>query len=329
MFGAGQSGHVAEHNRLAGVTFPVSLYGSIHDAVSAAASSGGGTVVFAPGELVTITTPITLPSNVSLRGPSHRCENAGVQSSTVDLIRLGATATNVAIENLHLRSLSGGGHVINTQNNNMSRWLIRGCYLRQDNTAKSVLTTGTGDMVQVYVEDNYVRLSASATVPGFNCVSDANAINCNTWRHNRFENSGDYCIHIESTSGTGYCQDNTIADNLFQQCLGGEIRLLSVRSCNVDGVYAYDAPSAYTKSRVVIGASATGVDSRANRLSRVVRRGGSLDTGVKDIALTAGESAVTVIELCNGTIDLGSNSSPVVTALDPSSPAGTLENEPA
>lgn len=297
---------------------------TIQAAIDAASAAGGGTIMFPPNLLWKIVAPLVLKPYVSFKGPGHQTLTAGITTAVGDLFVLGATNYGVRFDGIALKSLVGGGHVFNTAGFAYSTWHVSNSYLLQSNDAKSVLSTGGSDMLDCQWDNNNIQHTLTATVPTFNCISNGNAINCNSWTRSRFTYSGNYSIHIENNN-TGYCADNRISDINFEVCNGGEIRLLSCRATRIDGIAGYDGGT-YTKDRVYIGKSTPGPASIGNILSRVARRGGTLGGGISDIHCVAGQAGRTVIDQCNGVIDLGSTSGNTILALDSSSPAGTVSN---
>lgn len=298
---------------------------ALNDAFDIVVAAGGGAVWLPmPSSYYNIETPIILQSNTRLEAAGGRYTgDVRLRSATNDLFAAAGDVTNFRMSGVSLWSDSGGGHIIDMAGNNIAMWSLQDCSFIQANNAKSVLQTAGGDAIELHVSECYSLMPTTATVPGWNMVSNANAINCCSWTKSRFENSGDYAIHIES-GGAGYCQDISIADINFQQCLGGEVRLLSCRSVDLERLAGYDGTT-YTKDRIRIGQSATGPDSSLIRCAQIVRRNpGTLGVGIFDIRALSGQASGILIERCNGAIDLGSTTGNVILQPDFLSPASTL-----
>ena len=314
--------------------FDVRNYGAVGDGVTSdsaaiqaainAATAESGTVYFPPSTTVyLVTTPLQLKGNVQFLGDYNILggDATRLYTATGNLFTATTTIHAVSFTGLELHSGPGGGHIFDMNGQSLAGWQFDRCAFYQDNNAKSVLRTGGGDAVELHVDHCWSIHTAAATVPTWHMVSNFNAINVCSWRNSRFQNSGNYQIHIETTS-TAYCQD-LVFDNLnFQQCLGGEIKLLSVRDARLSNVAAYDAPSPYTRSRIYIGKAATGSGSVENLLSQVVRRGGSLTGGVYDIETSADSGQTTLIR-CNGSIQLNSTGGNVIIGGATSAPASS------
>lgn len=305
----------------------------IQAAIDAASTAGGGIVWFPqPSVRYKISTSLVPKSNVRLLGP-------GVRSATmkpilrsdigVHMFAPAALVEGFEVEGLKLHAQVGSGHLFNIGVQTIGEWKIHNCTLLQEEDDASVMSMSAGIIVEVFIEDNFIQHTLTATVPTFNLITDDNAVNIFKFLKNRVTYSGNYTLWIESTSGTGYAQDIFIEDNNFEICLGGEVKLLSCRSVTMRGIPGYDGQEEgdYVLDRVYIGASATGLlDSRAIKLDQVTRRGGTLDTGVYDIHLAAGEVVESLLIQCNGEINLGSNNVTVICP-DSSSPATNYTGE--
>jgi hypothetical protein len=189
---------------------------------------------------------------------------------------------------------------------------------------KSISPTNTGGIVvELHVSRCYLTHTVTATVPTWDLKSAVNGINVNSWTKCRFENSGNYSIHIESTVA-GYCQDNYIADCNFEHCLGGEVRLLSCRNTTIERCAGYDGGT-YTKDRYYVGKSTSGSSSLSTSFRHVTRRApGALGAGIFDIHAIGSQSGRVNVEFCNGAIDLGSVSGVNLYGLDATSPAAVV-----
>lgn len=302
---------------------------AIQDVIDELAAAGGGEVVFPRPSVAyqIVAAPLVPKTGVHLVAPGGRYISANqirLRSSTVSLFTATADVTGIRIEGLGFSAASGAGHIFDMAGFNINMWTIDRCSFMQFNNAKSIMRTGNGDAIELHVSRCYNLVNTTATVPGWNMVSDANAINVCSWTKSRFENSGNYAIHIE-TAGGGYCQDITIADNNFEVCLGGEVRLLSCRNVTLERLAGWDGGT-YTKDRVYIGQSATGADSANVRCVQVVRRGGALGGGIYDIHLVTNEALNVTLERCNGAINMGTTPSNIVLGYDTSTPTATFSN---
>lgn len=316
-------------------TFPVSRYGAVGNgttddgpaiqAAMDAAAVAGGTVLFDPGKIYQlIAAPLVLKRQVRLLGPSgHGISGATIRSSTVDIFTVAATLWGVVVDGLFLQSNAGGGHIFNLGPTYMSSGgVVQNCTLNQFNDAKSAVSCAYG-MLEWRWQDLIVNHTTTATVPTFHLVSPALSLSLNTFDSIRFTYSGDYNIHIESPSASGYCQDNLIRNINFEVCHGGQVRLLSCRNTTIDGCVDYDA-TAHTKSRIYIGKSTLGPSSINNTVRNCARRGSPTMTGVYDIQCQ--NSGRTTVMGCNGLINLGYTSGNVIMSLDSSTPAAVLSS---
>lgn len=300
---------------------------AIQAAIDEAYAAEGGVVFFPqPATFYNIATSLELKRFVHFLGAGNRGGfSVKVETANTDIFfapLAGPSIFGVIIEGFSFRSKAGGGHIFSMQGSNISVWSMRDCYFQQDNDAKSVMDTSGGDAIELHVTNFLSMHKNTATVPSWNMVSAHNAINCVSWTKGRFQYSGEYCIHIENTS-TSYCQDINISDINFEQCLGGEVRLLSCRTVTVARCWGYDATT-YANDRYYVGKSATGATSTGIKFDQVVRRGGALAGGVVDIRMVASESSRATILGCNGQIDTGGVSGVAVFSLDTSTPAGAL-----
>lgn len=299
---------------------------AINDAITTVSAAGGGDVWFPDphrGSHYNIVTPLRPRSNVHWIGAGGRYTGqTRLRAPAGPLILGDQTVYNMTLKGLDLRKDgAAAGHLWDMAGFALGMVTIEDVsFIVAGSDTASVLHTGGGDAIELHVAKFYSFVPTTTTVPGWNLVSNNNAINVVTFKEGRFENSGDYAVNIE-TAGTGYCQDIRFSDVNFQQCLGGEVRLRSCRQVTFDGCAGYDATT-YTKDRYRVEKSATGSNSSAIRFIQVARRNpGALGAGIADIRLVGGQSGSVTFDRCNGTIDHGGVSNVVILGDDFTSPA--------
>lgn len=188
------------------------------------------------------------------------------------------------IEGMHLtfRDLkleASNGHVF-SQSGGVGRSHFHDLRAIQHSDDKSVWTNNDHG----YIDNNWSNFDSqhtqSASVPSFRFVSSNGSVNVNQWSRFRHTYSGEYVFHIESTASATYAYDNRITHANFEVCSGGMVRLVGNYSPKLDQLALYDTPT-LLKHGVVLDAQT--VDSRDGVLMSVVRRGGTLDSGVADL----------------------------------------------
>ena len=149
-------------------------------------------------------------------------------------------------------------------------------------------------------------------------MSATGGINEDTFERSRSTYSGNNVFWLEETNAGQYSNGNIFNGWNFEIPNGGCIMGLSannrdLRQCNVYDLAGFNS-GVTTKDLFFLGKS-TGPASRGNKLDHLVRRGGTLGTGLYDIKLQGSSSAPLILfvqcDTSNGSgfkIDPGSNS---------------------
>lgn len=285
---------------------------AIQAAITAAEAVKG--TVFIPVGTWNVT-GLTVNAAITLRGASRT--TSILQTASGDLFTLGATASCslMRAERMKLVSQSGGGHIF-VQLRDMSRCVFEDLNLSQTNDAKSYWYNNDSG---IYIDIKWVNIDAThtdtATIAGFYILSSA--ANRNQWDNSRYTSSGDYVIHIETTSATAYARDNELSDLTMEATLGGAIRLKGCSSTQVRNVGIYDVGGA-TKHQILMDYSGT-LATRNTTVTGVNRSSGTLGVGVFDVQIAGSVPSVTnnnVFINCGGNtpllIDAGSHHTIVI-----------------
>ena len=270
-------------------------------AIDAAEAAGGGTVYIPAGVYST--------NGITIDGGSVRLRGAGpaatvLQCSSGDLLTLGGAAapsTRLVIDNLRLRSTSGGGHVIAVPYG-LAQSRLDMLHLQQDNDAKSLFycdrPVSGGGIFDVHFTDDYFLHKATATVPGVHIVGAGNACSANKWTRCRVQASGDFFFHIEAKNSGSYAQGNTFDTINFELCDGGGIRLVQALATTIIAPQFHDNGT-ITKDCIQINRGTTSsVQSRGTLVMGYSRSQGTLSGGAVDInlgAAAANEASYTTI----------------------------------
>lgn len=167
----------------------------------------------------------------------------GIVNKTTDCVRVGGSVSvnHVRWQNCTVHSVLGGGHgFVN----------VGGCgqcifdyEVLQDNDAKSAWSSTAGGTAVMICNDfskSNWRHTLTATVPSVNCVDNGGGINGNTWDRCRGTFSGNYAIHIETTSSSSYAYKNEVTRFTAEVCVGGCVRILSGYQTVLDRVFNED-----------------------------------------------------------------------------------------
>lgn len=258
----------------------VQAYGAVGDGVADdtaaivaaqnyAASIGGATVYFPPGEYK-ITSAIPMLPGITYQG-AMRAEigayNAGrsrIFSSASDIFTNTATLiTGTCFRDLFLESAVGGGHIFNWSNNGIvAKIEISGVCMLQNNAAKSAIygvqsgTTGSVGIFSIWMHDFEYKYVATCSVPPIYLKSfTINSISmANFWSTAATQSSaGQPSIWMETTNAAGPCINIFIKQGVFEYASSGAIKLLSCVNSIVEECTSYD-------TSIAIGAPVFAVD---------------------------------------------------------------------
>jgi hypothetical protein len=283
---------------------------AIQAAIDAVEAAGGGVVFFPAGTYI-ITASLTIDaSSVHLVGAGRGVSKIHCSTAGVDLIRLDTALTNalsfLRFADLTIRSLAGAGNVILTVGS-VGQSKFERLNLIQNNDGASIYRqTGSAGMYDCAWTDSYFEHKLTATVPGFFVQVNGNFFNDNQFERLRAQYSGAFFFHIEQTAAGTYLYGNTLRNINFEICNGGAVKLLSNIAAAVEDCQLWDNGTS-TQHMWYIGKS-TGPNSRGITLSRLIRTGGTLGTGLFDIFVGAGEVAGPfTIDSCIGLAGPGVN----------------------
>lgn len=300
---------------------------SIQRAIDAAAALDGACVVFPktpPNGYYKTTAPLLLPSFITLKGVGAHQGAPRINNHVSDVFRQRDSnfLKSVTIENLYISAYAGQAFAFNS----IIFMRIQRCYVSQNHDNYSIMdiSEAPGEMLECVFEENVFVHTLTATVPTFNIVNANGGLNGNTWSCNRFINSGNYCIHLESTAASQYCYDNVIHKITFEVTRGGCVRLLSAYNTEISQCSVWDLGTPpTTKDLFFVGASpVNNTASKYTKFNQIGRRGGILGPALADIRLQSGNKAgLTTIDSCDSastgfTIDLGNNSRSLLLGLN-------------
>jgi hypothetical protein len=262
------------------------------------ALSNGGTIHIGAGTY-TVTSPMILTSHLTLIGAGRT--KTVLRSTSVDLIDVTANLLNVNFRSLTLTSTAS--HLIDvTTDKYLAQCSWYDVLFSVGATNKSAINIPDGLYLGCLMDFCETLHSNSATVPTFNLVSSDNAINTNTFRRMWCTYSGNYVFHIESLAGSGgYVYDNTFEDINFEVTNGGCIEILSGRNNTIRMCAVYDLSGATTKDLFHFGASPGGLNTAYTWIDNVLRRGGTLGSGLHDVLIDASQAFTTVKDCDNST----------------------------
>ena len=261
----------------------VQAYGAVGDGVTDdraaiiaaqnyAASIGGATVYFPPGEYK-ISSAIPMLPGITYCGP-QRAElgayNAGrsrLFSSTSDIFTNTATLiTGTCIRDLFLESESGGGHIFNWSNSGIvAKIEMSGVCMVQKNAAKSVIygnMPGSGNVgiFFIWLHDFEYEFVPVCSVPAIYLKAfTINSISIsNFWSTPNGESAaGQPSIWVESTNVSGAAFNVFIKQGVLEYASSGGITLLSCANSIVEDCTSYD-------TSIAIGAPVFKVDKGAS-----------------------------------------------------------------
>lgn len=171
----------------------------------------------------------------------------------------------------------------------------------------------------IYIDNHWsnfdlIHVPNSAVSPiDFSDIGGGN-INSNSWTKGRCTYSKVGSFFKISSYFTNYEYDNTFKEINFEICYGGGIEGYGLMGGSIENCYLYDTPNA-TRDFIILGKSIHGtpVKSRGVLLKNINRRSSTLDIGVNDIKLLAGEVESLLIEGGDNStttgyaIDIGNN----------------------
>lgn len=222
-----------------------------------AASIGGATVYFPPGEYK-ISAAIPMLPGITYQGPM-RAElynpNTGrsrIFSNTSDIFvnTAGVITTGVCFRDLLLESTVGGGHIFNWSNVGVvAKIEMSGVCLIQKNAAKSVIYGNMGGgasdgIFSIWLHDFEYEFVPASTVPAIYLKTfTINSISIsNFWSTANGESaSGQPSIWIESTNASGAAFNVYIKQGVFEYASSGAIHLLSCSNSIVEDCTTYDS----------------------------------------------------------------------------------------
>lgn len=238
-----------------------------------AASIGGATVYFPPGEYK-VTSPIPMLPGMTYCGP-QRAElgayNAGrsrLFSSTSDIFTNTATLiTGTCIRDLFLESESGGGHIFNWSNSGIvAKIEMSGVCMVQKNAAKSVIygnMPGSGNVgiFSIWLHDFEYEFVPACSVPAIYLKAfTINSISIsNFWSTPNGESAaGQPSIWVESTNVSGPAFNVYIKQGVLEYASSGGITLLSCVNSIVEDCTSYDTSIAIGAPVFKVGKGASG-----------------------------------------------------------------------
>jgi hypothetical protein len=261
----------------------VQAYGAVGDGVADdtaaiitaqnyAASIGGATVYFPPGEYK-ISSAIPMLPGITYCGP-QRAElgayNPGrsrIFSNNSDIFTNTATLiTGTCLRDLFLESVSGGGHIFNWSNNGIvAKIEMSGVCMVQKNAAKSVIygnMPGSGNVgiFSIWLHDFEYEFVPACSVPAIYLKAfTINSVSIsNFWSTPNGESAvGQPSIWIESTNASGAAFNVFIKQGVLEYASSGGITLLSCANSIVEDCTSYD-------TSIAIGAPVFKVDKGAS-----------------------------------------------------------------
>lgn len=278
---------------------------AVQGAIDAAEAVDGGTVLISyAGEVAVNALTVDNPS-ITIQGLQR--ETTLLSTNSGDLLTLGPGGTSRAYyfkaEDISYRSRTGGGHIFAcTTNLSHARFQDIACI--QDNTDKSIYYHVGQDYIDGLWDHCNITISNSATVAAFHIRS--NAPSRNRWSDCRVNGAGYYIWDIETTSASGYANDNVIENITGEFNNGGFARIAGARGCVFRNIGFYDmlTQGNITRTLISLEAATSGPKSGNCLFDSVKRHGGTLDASVYDIAVSGAATAFFTFLNC-GTVSAG------------------------
>lgn len=300
---------VGAHSSQRQYQFDVRQYGSVQDAVDAAIAVGGGTVFVDDS---TYTENVVVEGGVPVRLLGSGRGVSEIRASSGDVLTLGTddgSASLFTCEAISLRSLTGGGHVVNVARQiGISGVTFYNVLLNQDNNDKSCFNYDDTDGSGNFIDNLFIAVdtehTSTATVPSW--YLKVGACNRNRWLSSRPTYSGNYVWWIEASSASSYANNNEIDGVTAEVTVGGVVKMLGCRSSRIANVGVYDlqAVGASTSHLFDIG-SAGALQSSEITLDGISRHGGTLGTGLHDVKFSnSGVASGCVLINCGGATSL-------------------------
>lgn len=237
-----------------------------------AASIGGATVYFPPGEY-RVSAPIPMLPGMTYAGPqraelgAYNPNRSRVFSTTGDIfINNAPLITGVCFRDLFLESSVGGGHVFNWSNSGIvAKIEMSGVCLVQKNAGKAVIygdMPGIGNVgiFSIWLHDFEFEYVPTNTVPAIYLKTfTINSISIsNFWSTpNGQSAAGQPSIWIESTNVAGAAFNVYIKQGVLEFASSGAITLLSCVNSIIEDCTSYD-------TSIAIGAPVFRVDKGAS-----------------------------------------------------------------
>ena len=237
-----------------------------------AASLGGATVFFPPGEYK-VTSAIPMLPGITYRGPmraelgAYNPGRSRLFSSTSDIFTNTASLiTGTCIRDLFLESTAGGGHIFNWSSSGIvAKIEMSGVCMVQKNAAKSVIygnMSGTGNVgiFSIWLHDFEYEFVPACTVPAIYLKAfTINSVSIsNFWSTpNGQSAAGQPSIWVESTNVSGAAFNVFIKQGVLEYASSGAITLLSCANSIVEDCTSYD-------TSIAIGAPVFKVDKGAS-----------------------------------------------------------------
>ena len=310
---------------------PGTAKATVNAAYNTVAAAGGGTVKLGFG-VFTATSTITIKNHVSVEGVGRFLTR--IQSPTGS--SLFTVPDSVQYANFRDVRLQAGPadddliHIVASTSGTTDGGTMGQCQFErvslghQNPNAHIIYAPDTPNFVEVRFWGCEISGQLSHTVPLIHIVSSNNGVNVNSIENCRINQTGNYAIVFDSTSGSGYCNDNVFRNINMEQTQGGAIKILAGNNNLIENVVGYDEQTDLAHDWIYIGkSSTTAMASTNNTIRNTGRRGGSFAIGspLVDIKLETGKALNPTIENFNtgtGTgprIDLGNNSGAVLRGL--------------
>lgn len=219
---------------------------AIQNAINAASTAGGGTVLLAAGTM--IAQGLAPKTGVTLLGHGRNLTKLRTTTAGQALFNSAAGTNGCVFERLSMQSV-GGGTVFTGV---IYQSVFRDCAFFQNVDANPIFdVTGWIDNL---VQNCDFTHNLTATVPHFRAISATADVASFTFDSTRFNNSGNYAIWLEGTAGA-FVHNPTIRQCTFEVANGGAINLLSTKNARIDTCGVHDLSATTTKNLLNIDKS--------------------------------------------------------------------------
>lgn len=275
---------------------------AIQAAIDAVKTSGGS--VYLPTGTYTITDTLVIDTGVYTTGiivfGDGRNTTIAQTGTNKDAVHFSTTQflQNSGLRDLRITCDADAGHCIN---------FVYGCTtcfvtnvdMVQSNPAKSIIfgdyTSFGGGVYDTKFSGGSWYCNPATTQAGVRFIANGTIFNENIFENLRVYNSKtlQFFYITTTTTPTIWLINNVFRNINFEICKGGGIHFDSAKNWTLQNLSFWDAQGAYENHLIEMG-SGVGYESENNTFINITRNGDTLDAGVREIRIVAGQDTTLI-----------------------------------